>query len=293
MKKQKRVIITGKDGFLGRNMLSYLTNEENNVYYFIGRHQYDLAKTYEVVRLFRDFKPTHIVHLAGMASARNTDTSFIDSNIKATYNLLELCPNEIDFIFTSSVLVYGNSDGCMHESDKLKPGSHYAISKVCCENMIDLYVKKGKIRGRILRVCGVVGPYMKHGRIHSILEGERDLAMFGNAPGNSCPLITSENAMKSLVKAIEYNKPNLVCNVSPNQNTISIGRIFEVMEEELGIKLNVSWRPDNQPPEYICCDNSRLEYELGVNIHETSEEALRKGLKLYNDECKTRETAQV
>lgn len=276
-----KILVTGKDGFLGKNLKDFVAKGDKNTWVFIGRNDYDLVDSKAVAELYSVHKPDTVVHLAGMASARNNDSSFIDANIKGTYNLLTLAPKQIDFVFASSVLVYGDNNSCTHEFDKLTPNSPYAISKVTCEQLLTLFYKLGKIRPRILRFCGIVGPYMKHGRIYSILNGERNINMFGRKPGNYCPMITSETACKVIVKATKSNKAKILCNVTPAQDTISIEQVFDILQKELDITLNINWNNDNSPSEYICCHNSMLRYELDVDITESSRDALKHGLKLY------------
>lgn len=276
-----KILVTGKDGFLGKNLKEFITWDAGNEWVYVGRNDYDLVDSHAVGQLYKDHNPDTIVHLAGMASARNNDSSFIDANIKGTYNLLTLAPKQIDFVFASSVLVYGDNNSCTHEFDKLNPNSPYAVSKVTCEQLVTLFYKQGKIRPRILRFCGIVGPHLKHGRIYSIVKGERNINMFGKKPGNYCPIITTKTACKAINKAIRSNKAKLLCNVTPAQDTISIEQVFDILEKELNIKLNVNWNNDNSPAEYICCHNSMLRYELDIDVTESSRDALKNGLKLY------------
>lgn len=275
------ILVTGgKSGFLARNLKESLTNEEKKIYSFVSRQEYNLTNVYEVEQLFVRYKPTHIVHLAGMASARNNDNSWIDDNIKATYNLLNFCPDKTDFIFASTMLVYGSGTRCAFENDTCKPNTPYAISKLCCENMIKMFEQRGKVRGRILRLCGIVGPYLKHGRVYEVINGQRSFNLMGKAPGNFVPYITTEDVVQVIKNAVKYNKPSLLTNIVPPEDSISIERTLQVLSEELGEKIEVKWQPNNAfPNEELYGYDTKCYYELNYRIQKTSEEALRWGVQ--------------
>ena len=270
---EKRILVTGSTGFIGRNLVdwSYKYPQENTTWLFTGARylstiipqyeQLNLNDSKQIKEILGKFQPTHIIHLAAMSSPRKDDpTKIIDVNIKGTMNLLESMEKSVDFIFASSILIYGSNENCFYENDRCQPTSIYGMSKLACENLLNIYFRKGRIRPRILRLCGNVGRYLSHGRIYEGVSGQKDFKMFGQEPWSYVPYCYVGDTIKAIMASVDYNKPSLVANITPT-DTASLKSIFGLVEKRVGYKLNVTTQ-GAEPPEHICCHNVKADYEL-------------------------------
>ncbi len=282
-------LLTGSNGFIGLNLIKYLKackfpmGQLRTIYNMsLVQDQLEnyvchcnLTDRNDVDVLFAKVKPTHIIHLAANAAVKSDKIdSFYDLNVKATHYLLEHCPQEIDFIFASSILVYGNSanGGCC-EDDRMRPDSVYGITKVAAETLVDLYYKKGKIRPRVLRLCGNVGPGMTHGKIVQALRKD-EMKLFGHSPGSYLPLCHVEDTCEAITKALLSNRNEVVANICPD-DYLSL----EEMVMAANPNLKIEWVDDGSKIDLIQCYNERANYLLDWTPRYSSKEALDKFVK--------------
>lgn len=278
---QKRILVTGTSGFIGSNLYEYLKNTPtDDIYAFTARQSFyylDVTDEDSIRKFYKTFDPTHIVHLAAMASFRQDDpTDIIDVNIKGTLNLLNCLTKPVDFIFSSSIFVYGSNENCFYETDKCNPTSIYGASKLACEHLLNIYFRQGKVRPRILRLCGNVGPNMTHGRLHQAINGQDSFKLHGKAPWSYVPYCHISDTIKAITTAIEYNKPSLTVNVTPS-DTLSLQTAFNLIENKLGRKINLT-SEGTEEPEHICCHNIKANYELNWKQSYSSMDALKTAL---------------
>jgi GDP-L-fucose synthase len=66
--RHKRTLITGGAGFLGRHVVAQLRQADWSQIFVPRSHQFDLTSEQAVRRLFREWRPEIVVHLAGVVS---------------------------------------------------------------------------------------------------------------------------------------------------------------------------------------------------------------------------------
>lgn len=241
--RNKRILITGSNGFVGKYLTSYLAQEYNNIYP-AEREHCNLSKKDDVYQLLvNEISPDVIIHLAA-SSTPNTPLSeydsFINNNIVATHNIVNAASRigrKCRIIFASSIVVYGDKlqQGVLHELDRTFPKSMYAVSKLACENILNTYAREvDNIEIINLRFCAIVGPNMTHGCIHDFIKKcknntEPEFTVLGNEPGSIKPYLYISDAASAIKKSIEYNGftgnyKDLTCNICPEDN-ISIKEI--------------------------------------------------------------------
>lgn len=283
-----QVLLIGASGFIGRNLLKvmkkYKFDMKKMVLGLSGSKTYcfpdavgaqfnivNITKKDEVKNLFIHYKPTHIIHLAANATPSSNDIDgMYDLNLKGTHYLLEYCQDKTDFIFASSVLVYGNNSSDNVESDKLKPDSLYAITKVASENLINIYYRKGKIRPRVLRLCGNVGNGMTHGKMVQAANSE-SIKLFGKSPGGYLPLCHVEDTCEAITKALISNKPEVVANICPH-DYVSLEEMILAVNPDIKIE----WVPDGRSIDMLQCYSERANYLIDWEPKYSSKEALEK-----------------
>lgn len=147
----KRIIITGANGFIGRALVSHFVASGFDVYGWDLNNsinmscnvvKIDMCSYNDVLDLLKKEKPDMIIHCAGSAdvnkSVLNPNSDFL-GNLLPTHNLLfaskEVCPSS-RIVFLSSAAVYGNPKRYpINEENELNPISPYALHKMLCEEM--------------------------------------------------------------------------------------------------------------------------------------------------------------
>lgn len=158
----KRVLVTGVGGNVGQYLAKYLYE---NGYYVIGiyRNQIPNLELNELLQMDLSKKELHmeavdvIIHAA--ASIVGKAEQLIEDNINSTKNLLRYAEEKAvkQFVYLSTVSVYGNVSGKLTVySDIINP-SLYGTTKYLAENL----VKESKILDRmIVGLPRMLGPFV-------------------------------------------------------------------------------------------------------------------------------------
>ena len=166
----KRVLITGSEGFTGR----YVTEEFKRAGWEVWgaglqpkpeQPQYlqiDLLKPGTLKPIATKVRPDVVIHLAAMAFVAEDDAnSFYEVNLIGTRNLLEVLssagsPPECTII-ASSANVYGNSTlEVLTEDSPTNPANDYAVSKLAMEYLAKTYMDRlGVVITRPFNYTGV------------------------------------------------------------------------------------------------------------------------------------------
>jgi len=193
-----KILITGSSGFIGFHLAKKLLESGNNVHGIDSMNNYydvnlknsrlKILKKYKnfsftktklenkkkLNKIFYNFKPEIVVHLAAQAGVRYSIEKprvYLDSNITGSYNIIEISKilNVKHLVMASSSSVYGaNKKIPFKETDKTETQlSIYASTKKSNESMAHSYSNIWKIPITMLRFFTVYGPW-----------GRPDMALF-------------------------------------------------------------------------------------------------------------------
>ena len=183
--KKKTILLTGCAGFIGSQILKNLIDK----FYIIGIDDLSTGTKKNLIKdkKFKFIKGNccnqnvlkkiddsidAILHFAGQSSGEksyNNPINDFDRNLNSTVNLLEFAiKNKCkQFIFASSMSVYGNCKHKVNEIKKKNPISFYGISKSTSEEYIKKYNSKG-LNYTILRLFNIYG---KDQRLGDLKQG--------------------------------------------------------------------------------------------------------------------------
>jgi nucleoside-diphosphate-sugar epimerase len=155
------ICITGISGFVGKNLMSYISYK----FEVIGISRYRTANYLNFENFFQE-KPDYdtIVHLSGKAhdlKKVSQPQEYYEANFELTKQLFDsfLQSDASIFIFMSTVKAVADvAEGIITEETIPNPKTHYGISKLQAENYILNQKIPGGKRVYILRPCMIHGP---------------------------------------------------------------------------------------------------------------------------------------
>jgi nucleoside-diphosphate-sugar epimerase len=168
----KNLLITGSSGFIGKNLLKYIADNElsgyrvillssvdNDDFLTIKHNNYSFTK--------QDFFDRGIgtislvIHLGAFTPKVGSDANNIgksNENIINTKILLDNLPNVPDkFIFASTVDAYGKVLSKVAEEHPTDPLTLYGWSKLYCEKMVAHWCNDNAVVFQILRIGHIYG----------------------------------------------------------------------------------------------------------------------------------------
>mgnify|MGYP001201561926 CR=1 FL=1 len=263
-------LITGTAGFIGFHLALSLLKKGNvvigldniNNYYDkkIKLNRLNLLKKYSKFKFFKvDIveekilkkklkryvnKIKYVVHLAGQAGVRYSiinPTTYIENNVKAYVNLLELFKKSQKLkliIYASSSSVYGelSSKKSISSKPQVNPISVYSASKLSMELISKVYNFQYNINLVGVRFFSVYGPwgrpdmfYMKY--LNSIKSNKPiKIFNFGNRHRSFTYI---DDVILNLSKIINKFKNKKVCEVFNigNQNSIFLKSFIKALEK--------------------------------------------------------------
>lgn len=180
--EQKKVLVIGAAGFVGRHLLKYLsdipnltlfstklTNEtiDSTEFPNIDVNDLNITSESEIRSLLDKIQPDYIILLAAQSSVAlsfEKPALTLSINTVGSVNVMDaiknVCPQ-------STLLLVGSSEQYGHvtpdqlpvnEKTRLDPISPYAISKAASENMASVYVKSKQMKIIMVRAFNHIGP---------------------------------------------------------------------------------------------------------------------------------------
>jgi len=131
----KKILITGVNSYIGRNLKAWLEKEPN-------KYCVDLVSVKDDAWKRKAFKEFDVLfHVAGIVHIKETKKNrdlFYKVNRDLTYEIAKKAKVEgvKQFIFMSSMSVYGIENGVINEKTALNPKSNYGKSKLEAEMLI-------------------------------------------------------------------------------------------------------------------------------------------------------------
>lgn len=285
-----KVLITGASGFVGKYMVEFLGNHNIEVIPTVrsgdglqGSHiEMDVMDSQQTERILSDYRPTHIIHLAGKSSVRESwinKEDYISINTIGTMRLLDAVRNSRSscrVLSVGSSEEYGGADNTklpVREDNCLRPMSPYGVSKVSAGMLAIQYAKAYQMDVIHVRTFNHIGPKQNLGFVtqdfaKQIADIEKDLREPIIKVGN-LDAIRDFTDVRDIVKAylavLENGKTGEVYNVCSGEGVpihSILDQLITMSNKLVRIEVDQSkLRPSDVPS--LIGDNTKLIMDTG------------------------------
>lgn len=258
---EKRISVTGENGFVGRHLVNAL-KELGSFVLMLRDHagnRLDIRKKDLFQGRIDELKDLDVIyHLAARTSINSSyenPRATYETNVLGTLNILELCRlYDIDKIVYASSYVYGIPQYLpvdeMHRTDPLNP---YSRSKLIGEELCRSYHDDFGIKCIILRPFNIYGPgqgasFLIPEMIMGLSHGE--LILRDPEPKRDFVYIT--DIIDAYVKAGEYKGDYDVFNIGSGKS-YSVKEIMDKIIKISGSEIRVFYKGERRRNEIMDC----------------------------------------
>ncbi|WP_274715901.1 NAD-dependent epimerase/dehydratase family protein [Thermoleophilum album] len=259
----------------------------------------DLASVESVQRVLAEEEIEYVFHLAAqtiVGTARRAPLSTFESNVRATYVLLEACRSIPDrlraIVVASSDKAYGPSDELPYKEDTpLRPTFPYDVSKACADLIARSYALTYELPVAVTRLANVYGPGdVNWSRIvpetcRALAEGRRPVLRSDGSPKRD--FIYVDDAVEAYLAVARSLADRALHGRAWNAGSGEPTAVIEIVRELVaiaGVALEPEILGEGTPAGEIDAqwlDSSAIERELGWRPRVPLREGLRRSYDWY------------
>ncbi|MEK4514270.1 NAD-dependent epimerase/dehydratase family protein [Paenibacillus sp. FSL H8-0122] len=228
---KRKILITGKESYIGTSFIRWLQKWPDN-------YSIDTLSVKDTLWKEKDFKEYDVVfHVAGIAHVKESK-----KNINLYYEVNRDLAHEVakktkqdgvkQFIFLSSMSVYGNESGLIDKNTLVNPISNYGKSKLQAEKMI-LPMENENFKIAVLRPPMVYGKGCK-GNYPKLVELVLKFDYFPNIK-NQRSMIHVDNLCEFVRHLVDYGDSGLY--FPQNNEYVSTKDMVKLIAESYGKKV--------------------------------------------------------
>lgn len=311
--KNKKILITGADGFIGSHLAEELAQMGCTVRAFVYYNSFnswgwldslpqDIKEKLDVFAGdIRDPNGVRqamqgcdiVMHLAALVAipySYHSPDSYVDTNIKGTLNILQAARQLTieKVIHTSTSEVYGTARYVpINEEHPLQGQSPYSATKIAADQLAMSFYSSFGTPVSIIRPFNTYGPRQSARAvipaiISQIVSGQRNIKLGAVYPTRDFNYI--EDTVQGFISAAKSkNSSGEVINIGSNFE-ISIGDLVEVIADIMQVKIDIQTeevrlRPKKSEVERLWADNSKAYRLLGWEPRYGNKKGLKEGLK--------------
>lgn len=313
--KNKKILITGADGFIGSHLTEILVRKGYNVKAFVLYNSFnswgwldqspkDILDNLEIFS--GDIRDPHgvktamagcdvVMHLAALIAipySYHSPDTYVDTNIKGTLNLLQAAKEqEIEkFIHTSTSEVYGTAQYVpIDEKHPLQPQSPYSATKIAADAMTKSFFNSFDLPVTIARPFNTYGPRQSARAviptiITQIANGIKQIKLGDISPTRDFNYV--EDTCRGFIALAESDKTiGETVNIGSNFE-ISVGDTLDIIKELMGsdvefISDDQRLRPEKSEVFRLWCDNTKIEQLTGFKPKVDIREGLRRTIDWF------------
>lgn len=325
------LLVTGGAGFVGSALVRQLIGETDSTVVNVdsltyagslesleglrnhSRHVFervDVRDTGELKRLFRDYRPDSVLHLAAETHVDRSiadPAPFIQTNVVGTANLLEAALaywNTLDsraqsrfrLLHVSTDEVYGDlgaDDPPFSETTPCAPNSPYAASKAAADHLVRAWHRTYGLPVLITRCCNNYGPWQVPEKLIPLMVANAvsgsSLPVYGTG-ANVREWVHVDDHCRALRRVLEAGRPGRIYNVGGQAeltNLAIVEAICAILDRQLPRAKGsyaefvqfVADRPGHD--RRYAVDDARIRDELGWQHLEQFDVALEETVQWY------------
>jgi NAD dependent epimerase/dehydratase len=312
--KDKRVLVTGADGFIGSHLTEALVALGADVRAFVLYNSFNSwgwldrapAETRSAIEVFAgDIRDPHgvrkavagcdvVIHLAALIAipySYHSPDTYVDTNVKGTLNVVQAARDlgVEKVVHTSTSEVYGTARRVpIDEEHPLQGQSPYSASKIGADQMALSFHRSFGTPVSVIRPFNTYGPRQSARAviptiIGQIASGASAIKLGALAPTRDFNFVT--DTVRGFISVAECDAAvGQVLNVGSNFE-ISIGDTARLIAEIMGSPVeieadDVRMRPSASEVERLWADNTRVRQLTGWAPEYAGRDGLRRGLTL-------------
>lgn len=311
--QNKNVVVTGGAGFLGRVVCAKLKARGCGSIHVPRRADYELTQVDAVERLYADYSPDVVIHLAaevgGIGANQGQPGRFFYANMAMGMHLIEHARrNGVEkFVQVGTVCAYPKHTPVPFKEEDLWEGypeetnAPYGVAKKALFVMLDAYQRQYGLNGVVVVPVNLYGPadnfdlessHVIPALIRKCLEakeqGAESISCWGTGSASREFLYVDDAAEGVLRGAEKMNEP-VPINLGTGSE-IKIKDLVELIAKVCGFEGRIEWdasKPDGQPRR--CLDTSRAKELMGWSAEVELEEGLRRTVEWYLAQDEIRE----
>lgn len=307
--EQKRVMVTGGGGFLGRNVVGELERRGVRSIFVPHKHQYDLTRLKDVDRAFQDSRPEVVIHLAakvgGIGFNQEKPGELFYENVMMGALLMEkarLCGVE-KFVAIGTVCAYPKFAPIPFREVDLWNGypeetnAPYGLAKKMLLVQAQAYRQQYGFNAIYIIPVNLYGPednfnpessHVIPALIKKCIDardrGDSEISVWGTGQASREFLYVTD-AAKGIVQATEVYDQSEPVNLGAGKE-IKIQELAALIAELSGFRGRIVWdsgKPDGQPRR--CLDTERADAAFDFRAQTAFREGLRTTIDWYSARC--------
>jgi GDP-L-fucose synthase len=301
----KRVLVTGGAGFLGRQVVNKLGQKGSRDVFVPRRQEYDLTQQDSVERLYQEFHPEIVIHLAavvgGIGANRMNPGRFLYENLIMGTQLMEYARrNEVEkFVGVGTICSYPKFTPVPFREEDLWNGypeetnAPYGLAKKMLLVQGLSYRQQYGFNAIHLLPVNLYGPgdnfdpesshvipALIRKCVEAIERGEGEIVCWGDGSATR-EFLFVEDCAEAIVLATEKYDGAEPVNIGAGFE-ISIRDLTNLIVELSGFKGEIRWdttKPNGQPRR--CLDTSRARELFGFQAPTQFEDGLQQAIDWY------------
>lgn len=304
---QRRIVVTGGGGFLGRHVVDALSRRGCQSVFVPRQAEYDLTKEINVIRMYTDFRPDIVIHLAavvgGIGANQRNPGKYLYDNLIMGAQLIEygrLFGIE-KFVAIGTVCAYPKFCPVPFREEAIWDGypeetnAPYGLAKKMMLAQAQAYREQYGFNTIFLLPANLYGPgdnfdletsHVIPALIRKCLEaqdiGERELVVWGDGSASREFLYVADAAEGIVLAAESYNESEAV-NLGTGIE-VTIRELVEQITALVGYQGDIIWdaaRPNGQPRRVL--DTTKARDKFGFTAKIPLEEGLRRTIAWYRE----------